>query len=97
MEPTLRDGDRVVVVWGAAARSGRLAVVRLPDSPTGPRPMAVKRTTRRVEDGWWVERDNPAEGVDSWQVGAVPAADVLGLVLFRLPPQARVAWPGGRE
>ena len=22
--------------------------------------------------GWWVERDNPAEGVDSWQVGAVP-------------------------
>jgi hypothetical protein len=34
---------------------------------------------------WWVERDNPAEGVDSWHVGGIPEADVLGRVLLRLP------------
>ena len=39
--------------------------------------------------GWWVERDNPAEGVDSWQVGAVPIADVVGTVLWRYWPLRR--------
>lgn len=98
MQPTLRDGDRVLVLWGVAARTGRLALVRLPDSPGGPRPVAVKRVTRRVDDGWWVERDNPAEGVDSWQVGAIPEADVLGLVLLRLPRgRAGRARGSGRE
>jgi hypothetical protein len=36
-----------------------------------------------------VERDNPAEGVDSWQVGAVAPDDVLGVVLLRLWPLRR--------
>jgi phage repressor protein C with HTH and peptisase S24 domain len=83
MEPTLYDGDRLLVCYGAAPRLGLLAVVRLPG-----RPMAVKRVTRRVEGGWWVERDNVAEGVDSWLVGAVPDGDVVALVLCR-------AWPPG--
>lgn len=90
MEPTLRDGDRLVVQWGGIPRIGRLAVVRLPDSAAGPRPPSVKRVTRRLQAGWWVERDNRAEGVDSWLVGAVPDADVLGRVLLRLPRW----WPG---
>ena len=55
MEPTLYDGDRLVVLHGAPPRAGRLAVVRLPDGV-----VAVKRATRRQPDGWWVERDNPA-------------------------------------
>jgi hypothetical protein len=42
-----------------------------------------------ADDGWWVERDNPAEGVDSWQAGPVPPADVLGTVLLRLWPPRR--------
>jgi phage repressor protein C with HTH and peptisase S24 domain len=84
MLPTLRDGDRLLVVHGAAPRVGRLAVVRLPDGV-----LAVKRVTRREPGGWWVERDNPAEGVDSWTVGAVPDSDVLARVLARLWPRPR--------
>jgi hypothetical protein len=88
MEPTLHPGDRLLVRYAAQPAPGRLALVRLPpDGDGAPRPVAVKRLSRRVAEGWWVERDNPAEGVDSWLVGAVAEADVLALVLLRL-------WPG---
>lgn len=95
MEPTLHKGDRVLVLWGGRPRAGRMAVVRLPPSPHGARPPAVKRVTGPApgEPGaWWVERDNPAEGVDSWLVGGIPANDVLGRVLLRLPTFTRAAW-----
>src|SRR5215212_6754374 len=94
MLPTLADGDVLLVRAGRrvhrGARPGRLVVVRL--SPG--RPVSVKRLGVRDGDGWWTERDNLAEGVDSWQLGRpVPDADILGLVLlrvwprpFRLPP-----------
>jgi hypothetical protein len=84
MEPTLYDGDHLVVVYGGRPRAGRLAVVRLPGAP-----LSVKRLAFRDAGGWWVERDNPTEGVDSWQVGAVPDADVLAAVLFRSWPLRR--------
>jgi len=86
MEPALHDGDRLLVRWDRAAvraaRPGAIAVVRLP----GARPIAVKRLAHAEPGGWWVERDNPREGVDSWQVGAVADEDVLGVVLFRIWP-----------
>ncbi len=85
MEPTLYEGDRLLVHYGVPARVGSLVVVRLPD-----RPVAVKRLARAVEGGWWVERDNPGEGVDSWLVGAVADEDVLGRVVLRW-------WPLGRR
>jgi phage repressor protein C with HTH and peptisase S24 domain len=84
MEPTLADGDRLLLLHGAAPRPGGLAVVRLPDGV-----VAVKRAVRREADGWWVERDNPREGVDSWLVGAIPDEEVVGRVLWRLPPGLR--------
>jgi hypothetical protein len=88
MLPTLTDRDVLLVRGGRRAalraRTGRLAVVRL--SPD--RPVAVKRLAVRDGDGWWVERDNPDEGVDSWQLGApVPDADLLGLVVLRVWPR----------
>ena len=87
MEPTLHDGERLLVRWRArGAGPGRLVIVRLP----GGRPDSVKRIVHRDPDGWWVERDNPAEGVDSWLVGAIADADLLGVVLARL-------WPGPRR
>lgn len=97
MEPTLRDGDRILVLWGGGARVGRLAVVRLPDSADGPRPVAVKRVTGPApgEPGsWWVERDSPTHGVDSWSVGAIPTADVLGAVLVCLRVRRRGPFTG---
>jgi phage repressor protein C with HTH and peptisase S24 domain len=88
MQPTLYDGDRLLVLHGAAPRAGGLAVVRLPDGV-----VAVKRATRRDADGWWVERDNPSEGVDSWLVGAIPDRDVVARVLLRVWPPRRVSRP----
>lgn len=96
MQPTLYDGQRLLVLHGVPPRPGGLVVVRLPDGV-----VAVKRAVRREQDGWWVERDNHAEGVDSWLVGAVPDRDVVGRVLLRLWPPGRVSRPphphgGGR-
>jgi len=88
MLPTLRDGDVLLVRRGASVRPGRLVVVDLPGR--GP---AVKRATHRVPEGWWVERDNPAAGVDSWLVGAVAAQDVRAVVLARLWPPRRLRRP----
>ena len=86
MEPTLYDGDRLLLVHGVFPTIGRMAVVRLPDGV-----VAVKRVVRREPAGWWVERDNPAAGVDSWTVGALPDDAVLARVLCRLwPPRRRV-------
>lgn len=83
MSPTLRDGDRLLVRYGRRPIVGRLALVRLPAREG----VSVKRVTGRHADGWWVERDNPAEGVDSWLVGAIPDTDVLGVVLARVWPR----------
>lgn len=89
MEPTLRAGDVLVVVRGPRPRLGRLAVVALPPDADGiPRPLAVKRVTRTdpADPGrYWVERDNPREGVDSWLVGSLPREAVRAVVLARLP------------
>lgn len=94
MEPTLHEGDRLLVLYGVRPRLGRLALVRLPDDDRGvPRPLAVKRVTRPAPDGadgWWVERDNPREGVDSWLVGPIPTRDVRGVVVLRLPGFLRI-------
>jgi hypothetical protein len=84
MEPTLRDGDRLLVRYGGRVRPRSLVVVRLPD-----RPLAVKRAECRVDGGWWVVRDNPDEGVDSWTVGAIAADDVVAVVLARVWPLVR--------
>lgn len=84
MLPTLRDGDRLLVLHGVAPRPGRAALVKLPGGV-----VAVKRVVRRDGEGWWVERDNPVEGVDSWSVGAIPEHDVVARVLLRVWPRPR--------
>jgi hypothetical protein len=92
MEPTLYDGDRLLVRYGAVPRPGRVAVVRLPD-----RPVAVKRLVSRLEDGWWVARDNPLMGVDSAQVGSIPDEDVLACMVVRVWPLRRRRDRRGRQ
>ncbi len=92
MLPTLREGDLLLARRASWARPGDLVVVQW----DGPRPVSVKRLLRRGPDGWWVERDNPAEGVDSWSAGAVPDGRLLAVVLLRLWPRpGRLAPPTG--
>ena len=87
MEPTLSDGDVVLVRCGVPPSAGRLVLVRLP----GGRPLAVKRALHHDQDGWWVERDNPAVGVDSWSVGAIAEDDIVAQVVRRVWPLRRNA------
>jgi len=84
MSPTLEDADLLLVDRDARVLPGRVVVVDLPDGTT-----AVKRVTHAEPGGWWVERDNPERGVDSWLVGAIPAGDVHGVVRARLWPRPR--------
>lgn len=81
MEPTLREGNRLLVRYGADPAPDRLVVVRLPDGV-----IAVKRATRRVPGGWWVERDNRLMGVDSSSVGPISDTDLVATVVCRIWP-----------
>lgn len=89
MEPTYRDGDRLLVRYGAPVRPGRAHVVRLPPGPDGPRPLAVKRVARASGSGWWIESDNAkaAGVVDSRVIGSLPPESVVARVVTRLPGQ----------
>ena len=88
MLPTLVDGDRLLVRYGASACAGALAVVVLPGGV-----LAVKRLALREPAGWWVERDNPSEGTDSRSVGVIAFADVRAIVVCAVwPPRAVARW-----
>jgi hypothetical protein len=88
MHPTLRDGDLLLVRYGRKPRPGSVVVVRLPEG----RPLSVKRAAQLTPDGWWIERDNEADGVDSWLVGAIPPSDVIAVAVVRLWPRPRPLW-----
>ena len=85
MEPTLLDGDHLLVRWGGKVRPGLLVVVHW----TGEEEFSVKRAAFLDHEGWWVERDNPREGTDSWSAGPLATDQVLGVVLLRLWPLRR--------
>jgi phage repressor protein C with HTH and peptisase S24 domain len=84
MLPTYRDGD-VLLVWrGIRPRPGRAAVVRLPPDPAGhPRPLSVKRVSGRdpgAPHRWWIDSDNAAEGLTSFDVGSLSGEDIVAVV-----------------
>ncbi|MGB3185424.1 MAG: S24/S26 family peptidase [Ornithinimicrobium sp.] len=97
MEPGLRNGQFLLIRYADARASpptlGSLVVINLPrDSAGRPRPVAIKRLTRReANGGLWVESDNTADvhRVDSWTVGALPRSALLATVVFIFP-----AWLG---
>lgn len=86
MLPTLHPGDACLVWRPGRRRAGQLVVMQLPG-----RPLAVKRLTRRRDDGWEVAGDNPAESTDSRTLGALPEAALAGRVLWRYWPPVRRA------
>lgn len=86
MQPTLHEGDLLLVRVGARIAAGDLVVVQLPERDG----LAIKRAVRLDADGWWVERDNPRAGVDSWAVGAIATTDVMAKVVARVWPPRRI-------
>lgn len=88
MRPTLDDGDILLVRLrepGEPLAAGSVVVAQLP----GDRGLGVKRIQARDADGWWLERDNPAYGSDSWLFGAVSDDAVRARVLARVWPHPR--------
>lgn len=82
MEPTLADGDFVLVDLAQAPGVGELALA----SPPGDHQLrVVKRVARITADGgFWLSSDNPERGVDSRRWGTVAGGDVHGRVTLNL-------------
>ena len=85
MRPTLRPGDRLLVVHGARVRPGRVVVARFADGT-----VVVKRAAEQRWSGWWLLGDNAEEGVDSRHRGVVPDEDVWAVARARLWPRPRL-------
>jgi len=83
MEPTLAEGDRLLVVRAWRARPGDLVVLRDPREPRDSRRILVKRVTSVVGDDVMVHGDNPAASTDSRAFGPVSRRALLGRVLRR--------------
>jgi signal peptidase I len=84
MEPTLRPGDRLLVSYRRRPVPGDVVVARFRDGT-----LVVKRAAERRTAGWWLLSDHASVGVDSRHRGAVPDADVRGVVLGRVWPRPR--------
>jgi phage repressor protein C with HTH and peptisase S24 domain len=90
MEPTLREGDRLLVRYAAVPAPGDLVVARFADGTLAVKRAVERRTTRTGGQGWWLLSDNPAEGVDSRHRGPVADAEVRAVVLARVWPSPRL-------
>lgn len=87
MTPTLRDGDRLLVRYGAPPQVGDLVVARFPDGTLAVKRADSARETRTGAAGWWLVSDNPEEGIDSRHRGVFAEDAVLGVVRLRVWPR----------
>jgi len=92
MEPTLRDGDWLLVDADAyrnrAPRAGELVVAR---DPRDPRRLLVKRAVSVALDGRVsIAGDHVAHAEDGTRIGPVDASAVIGRPWFRYWPADRV-------
>jgi phage repressor protein C with HTH and peptisase S24 domain len=90
MLPTLREGDLLLVRYGARVRPEDLVVARFPDGTLTVKRAQEQRRTASGGAGWWLVSDNPDEGVDSRHRGPVSEDRVLGVVRLRVWPAPRV-------
>lgn len=90
MEPTLREGDRLLVRYGVVPDSGALVMARFADGTLAVKRAAGRRSLRSGGPGWWLLSDNADEGVDSRHRGPVADADVHAVVLARVWPSPRL-------
>ena len=87
MEPTLADGDRLLVLAGRRPRPGAVVAVRDPRAPEGR--LMVKRVLAVGPRGVDVRGDAPGRSTDSRSFGPVPEALVEGQVVWRYGPAER--------
>jgi nickel-type superoxide dismutase maturation protease len=80
MQPSLYPGDRLLVSTWSRPQVGDIAVLV---HPAQRHTLLVKRVAERTATGVLVRGDNPNVSDDSRQFGAVPAALVIGKVVFR--------------
>ena len=90
MLPGLREGDLLLVRYGARVRPGDLVVARFVDGTLAVKRAVEPRALRDGRPGWWVLSDNPDEGVDSRHRGPVANESVLAVVRLRLWPSPRL-------
>ena len=92
MEPTLAEGDRLVVVRlprrlvPVLVRRGQLVTAR---DPRRPARLLVKRVASVGPGTVELTGDNPARSTDSRTFGPVAAASVRGVVAYRYAPAGR--------
>ena len=89
MEPTLRQGDRLLVSYRRGAREGDVVLARFADGTLAVKRAGGRRTTRSGAPAWWLVSDNPAEGVDSRHRGPVPDEGVIAVTVARIWPRPR--------
>lgn len=88
MEPTLIDGDEVLVSPRAyRRRPPRVGDVVLYQHPLQGDVTAIKRVAELRPEGLWLLGDRPDSSTDSRSYGAVPLRHLRGRVLLRLPPR----------
>ena len=86
MLPTYRDGDVLLVRarHPTAPRQGRGGAPPAGCRRARPRPLSVKRVTGpdpAAPQRWWIDCDNAAEGVTSFDVGSLTSEDILAVVV----------------
>lgn len=79
MEPTLVEGQTVLVDPGRSPQVGEVVVVHLPDGTR-----AIKRVAS-LDRGLDVRGDNPARSTDSRQLGVLDRSSLVGVVVCTFP------------
>jgi nickel-type superoxide dismutase maturation protease len=90
MEPSLREGDWIVVArLGQRPRIGEVVLVR---DPREPERLMLKRVATVADGTCTVLGDRPEESTDSRTFGPIPLGNVIGRAIFRYGPIGRMGW-----
>ena len=88
MEPTVRDGDWLLVrKLRRGPRVGELVIAADPREPTR---LLVKRVSAVTTGEVTVVGDRPDHSTDSRHFGALPSSAILGSPVLRYAPLARI-------
>ena len=79
MIPTYAPGERVLVRYGAAFKTGDVVLVDFSSR------IDIKRIKKIEGSQIFIEGDNAAVSIDSRQYGPVKESRILGKVIYRLP------------